>query len=128
MHAPFNPYRRNYRSLSMRDLLEAREAYHVHLTNIENVIGVHLHRAAAGLRGPLVFAIGFPPGGGRIDGIVGKGTITAANLLGPLAGKPLSDLIADITRFSCIDQLGIDAVGFTTKARRVVQPIDFYQN
>jgi len=34
------------------------------------------------------------PGGGRSDGVLAEGTITAANLVGPLAGHPLSDLIA----------------------------------
>jgi hypothetical protein len=35
MRVPFDPYRRNYRSLS--DRLEAREAYQVHLMALENV-------------------------------------------------------------------------------------------
>ncbi|MGH7455091.1 MAG: CHRD domain-containing protein, partial [bacterium] len=34
------------------------------------------------------------PGGGRTDGVLAQGTITAANLVGPLAGHPLSDLIS----------------------------------
>jgi CHRD domain len=71
-------------------------SYQVMVANIENVIGFHLHRAPAGARGPLVFAISYPPGGGRFDGVLATGIITAANLLGPLAGKPLSDLINDI--------------------------------
>ena len=33
-------------------------------------------------------------GGGRSDGVLAHGTITAANLIGPLAGHPFSDLIA----------------------------------
>jgi CHRD domain-containing protein len=71
-------------------------SYQVMVANIENVIGFHLHRAAVGVRGPLVFAISFPPAGGRTDGVLAEGTIRAANLLGPLFGKPLSDLIGDI--------------------------------
>jgi len=71
-------------------------SYQVMVANIENVIGFHLHRAAEGLRGPLVFAIGFPPGGGRTDGVLARGAITAASLLGPLRGRPLSDLISDV--------------------------------
>ena len=34
------------------------------------------------------------PGAGRTDGVLAEGTITAANLIGPLAGKSLADLIA----------------------------------
>lgn len=71
-------------------------SYQVMVANVENVIGVHLHRAAAGVRGPLVFAVGFPPGGGRTDGVIATGTITTANLVGPLIGMPLSALISDI--------------------------------
>ena len=33
------------------------------------------------------------PGGGRHDGVLSTGTLTAANLVGPLAGRPFSDLI-----------------------------------
>ena len=32
-----------------------------------------------------------PPAGGRQTGVLATGTITAANLIGPLAGHPLSD-------------------------------------
>ncbi len=34
------------------------------------------------------------PGGGRTNGVLAQGTITAADLVGPLAGHPLSDLIS----------------------------------
>ncbi len=37
-----------------------------------------------------------PLGAGRMDGVLAEGTITAANLVGPLAGHPLSDLVAAI--------------------------------
>jgi hypothetical protein len=36
----------------------------------------------------------FPPGGGRVQGVLGEGTITSANLVGPLAGMNLSVLVA----------------------------------
>lgn len=36
----------------------------------------------------------FPPAGGRVDGVLAEGTITAANLVGPLAGMSLSVLTA----------------------------------
>ena len=34
-----------------------------------------------------------PLGGGRINGVIAEGTITAANLVGSLAGQPLSALL-----------------------------------
>ena len=35
-------------------------------------------------------------GGGRTDGVLSKPTVTAANLIGPLTGQPLSALISEI--------------------------------
>jgi len=40
----FFPPRRNFSSLSVKDLLDAREAYHVHLAHLENVIGTAIGR------------------------------------------------------------------------------------
>lgn len=40
----FFPPKRNFSSLSVKDLLEAREAYHVHLAHLENVIGTAIGR------------------------------------------------------------------------------------
>jgi hypothetical protein len=40
---PFPP-RRDYASLSVHDLMDAREAYHVHLSRLENVIGTAIGR------------------------------------------------------------------------------------
>ncbi len=64
-------------------------------SNIENVVGAHIHLAAEGFRGPLVTLLAppLPAGGGRTDGVLAHGTITAADLFGPLAGQPLSALI-----------------------------------
>ena len=36
--APPFPPRREFSSLSLRDLLDARDAYHVHLSHLENVV------------------------------------------------------------------------------------------
>jgi len=70
--------------------------YRLISSNIHNVIASHIHLAPAGINGPItVFLFGtVPPGGGRTDGVLAHGTITAANLIGPLAGHPFSDLIA----------------------------------
>jgi len=70
--------------------------YKLIVANIENVVAAHIHVGAAGVNGPVVafLAGNFPAGGGRTDGVLAEGTITAANLVGPLAGHPLSDLIA----------------------------------
>jgi CHRD domain-containing protein len=64
-------------------------------SNIENVVGAHIHLAAEGVRGPLVALLMAPvsPAGGRSDGVLTHGTLTAAQLFGPLAGQSLSALI-----------------------------------
>ena len=69
--------------------------YKLIVANIDNVVAAHIHLAPAGVNGPIVaFLAGpFAPGGGRTDGVLATGTITAANLIGPLAGQPLSALV-----------------------------------
>ena len=64
------------------------------VANIENVVASHIHVAPAGVNGPVVAFLFSGAPGGRSDGVLAEGTITAANLVGPLAGHPLSDLIA----------------------------------
>jgi hypothetical protein len=82
---------------------ESQIEYKLIASNIENVFQAHIHMAAAGVNGAVVVWLypsttpgAGPPGGGRTDGVLAEGTITAANLVGPLAGHPLSDLIAAI--------------------------------
>ena len=61
----------------------------------------HIHLAPVGVNGPIVewlfpstAPVPGPKGAGRFDGVLASGTFTAANLVGSLAGHPLSDLIA----------------------------------
>jgi hypothetical protein len=69
--------------------------------NIDNVFMAHIHMAPPGVNGPIVVwlypstaPVPGPIAGGRIDsGVIASGTITATNLVGPLAGQPLSDLV-----------------------------------
>ena len=70
--------------------------YKLIVANIENVIASHIHIGPAGTNGPVtVFLFGpAAPGGGRLDGVIAEGTITAANFVGPLAGATMDDLIA----------------------------------
>lgn len=76
--------------------------YKLIVANIQNVFMSHIHLAPAGANGPIVVWL-YPEGGppplpipGRFDGVLAQGTITAANLIGPLAGQPLSRLIEEI--------------------------------
>lgn len=70
-------------------------SYKLIVANIDNVIASHIHVGPAGTNGPVVlFLYGpQPAGGGRLNGVIATGTATAANLVGPLTGQPLSALI-----------------------------------
>lgn len=75
--------------------------YKLIASNIENAFMAHIHIGPPGVIGPIAVwlypstavAPG-PLGSGRHDGVLAEGTITAANLVGPLAGQPLSALVA----------------------------------
>jgi hypothetical protein len=75
--------------------------YKLIASNIENVFMAHIHMAPPGVNGDIVVwlypsttpnAPG-PLGAGRFDGVLVEGTIAASNLVGPLAGQPLTALI-----------------------------------
>ncbi len=69
--------------------------YKLIVANIDNVVAAHIHVAPAGVNGPVVLFLFGPaaPGGGPSNGVLAEGTVTAANLVGPLAGQPLSALL-----------------------------------
>jgi hypothetical protein len=74
--------------------------YKLIASNIENVFMAHIHRGTPVENGPIVVwlypstaPVAGPTGAGRTDGVLAEGTITAANLVGPLAGQPLSALV-----------------------------------
>lgn len=73
--------------------------YKITIANIENVTMAHFHLAPAGTNGsPVVWLydnrVGQPAG--PSNGILAEGTITQANLVGPLAGQSLGSLIWNI--------------------------------
>jgi hypothetical protein len=73
--------------------------YKLNVANIHNITQAHIHTAAPGMNGPIVAWLypSVPPQQqipGRFNGTLAEGTITSANLVGPLAGRPLSELIA----------------------------------
>jgi hypothetical protein len=72
--------------------------YKLIVANIENVRQAHIHVGAADENGPVVaFLYGaVPAGAGRFSGVLAEGVITADDLVGPLAGEPLSELVAEM--------------------------------
>lgn len=74
--------------------------YKLIAANIENILQAHIHLAPAGENGPIVvwlYPSGPPPVliEGRFQGVLAEGTITAANLIGLLAGQALDALIEE---------------------------------
>lgn len=81
--------------------------YKLTAANIENVFMAHIHMVqppavtAPGVNGPIVVwlypsttpGVTAPFGGGRIQGVIAQGTITAGDLTGPLQGHSLEDLL-----------------------------------
>lgn len=68
--------------------------YRLTVANIDNVTQSHIHMAPEGVNGPVVaFLFGPSAGDGRVDGVLATGNITADDLVGPLAGQPLSALL-----------------------------------
>ena len=72
--------------------------YKLIVANIDNVIQAHIHLGPKGTNGGIVLFLHelVPPGGGPSSGLIREGTVTAANLIGALAGQPLSALIAQM--------------------------------
>jgi CHRD domain-containing protein len=72
--------------------------YRINASNIENVVGVRLQLAPAGETGPEIAVLFGPvaPGGGRVTGVLATGILTAPNLIGPMAGRTISDLISEV--------------------------------
>jgi hypothetical protein len=69
--------------------------YKLIAANIDNVVFAHIHLAPAGVNGPVVAFLFGPAGagGGRFSGVLAQGTITADDLIGPLAGQDLTALV-----------------------------------
>lgn len=68
------------------------------VANIQNITMAHIHLDNGSPLGPIVVWLypRMPPPKeilGRFDGILAKGTIKASNLVGPLEGKTLGDLV-----------------------------------
>ena len=72
--------------------------YQLAANRIQNTMGAHIHLAQPGADGPIVadlFTSGLAKMGRRKVSV--RGTITAAQLTGPLAGHSLADLVAQMT-------------------------------
>ena len=70
--------------------------YKLTASNIENVVQAHIHAGVPGVNGGIgVFLYGLvPAGGGRTDGVLSQGTITAGDFIGPFAGMSVAQVAA----------------------------------
>lgn len=74
--------------------------YKLIVANIDDVFMAHIHTAPAGANGPVVAWL-YPEDGppselipGRFDGVLAESAVTADDLVGPLAGGTMDDLVA----------------------------------
>jgi hypothetical protein len=71
--------------------------YVIDVTNMNGVMGSHIHSGKQGENGPVVaglFNAGMVgPPTGKVNGMLAKGTIKSSDLQGTLPGKQISDLI-----------------------------------
>ena len=68
--------------------------YRIRVAHINGVTMAHIHSGSIGKNGPIVvtlFKSATPTG--PVNGPLSQGTITSANLEGPLKGKTISDLV-----------------------------------
>ena len=72
--------------------------YRLIVANIEDVTAAHIHLAPRGENGDIVAFLFDPeePTDGRTNGVLAEGTITSEDLVGPLEGSTLSELIDEI--------------------------------
>jgi CHRD domain len=76
-------------------------SYRLSVADIENVSMAHIHIGPEGQEGPVSVWLypSKPPAvvkEGKLTGVLASGTITAADLLGPLKGRTIGDLVDDI--------------------------------
>lgn len=76
-------------------------SYKLWVDKVENVTMAHIHLAPVGVNGPVVAWL-YPPGPppqpkpGVFSGLLAEGVITQANLVGPLEGMTLDDLLKEM--------------------------------
>jgi hypothetical protein len=70
-------------------------AYALTVKDIEDAVAAHVHAGKKGAEGPPVVGLfGGAKKVGKFSGELAKGTITDKNLVGPLYGKTIADLVS----------------------------------
>jgi len=75
-------------------LSDAKMAYNINITDINNVTRTDLHIGAEGKEGPLIVDLFSPQSNtGHVNGSLTHGNITSDSLIGPMQGKKISALM-----------------------------------
>ncbi|PTX48137.1 CHRD domain-containing protein [Melghirimyces profundicolus] len=91
------------RAFGITHLLVSRDKkrlfYVLKVRNIRRFTQAHIHLGPRGVNGPIVaFLFGFTTPGISVNKGVVSGTITADDLVGPLKGKTIADLVREMRR------------------------------
>jgi len=80
-----------------KDMSEIR--YRLTVNNMKNVTVAHIHLGAPGENGPPVAMLYGPAtaGAGKKNGLLSSGTLRASDLMGPLQGKTIQDLLNEMS-------------------------------
>ena len=70
--------------------------YKLHVKNIMDANAAHIHMAKKGSDGPPVAGLFSGEKKGKFSGVLSEGTITDKDLIGPLQGKTVADLVSMI--------------------------------
>jgi len=68
------------------------------VANIQNVVAAHIHCGAVGVNGPVgvTLFVAAAPGGGRTDGVLAEGTVTAADVGNACGWTDVASVVAAI--------------------------------
>jgi hypothetical protein len=84
--------------------------YVLELTSIISPTVARLHEGKVGASGPTIFTVyGGPVKSGLYSGTIARGSFTAADLVGPLKGKTLDDLVGMIEAESVYLNVGTES-------------------
>ena len=81
---------------------ESSISYKLIVSNADSVWGAHFHLAPEGVNGPVVAHLFGGPVTGHQNGVLAQGTITAADVVGPLAGdlQSLIDTLRSVSIYT----------------------------
>lgn len=77
---------------------EQKLEYKLTVSSLRDIRGAHIHLGAPGKNGPVVVNLFTGSRMGPFSGTLATGTITKANLVGPLAAKTIADLVREMEK------------------------------